>query len=262
MTEEANVLYSTDGHVATIRLNRARAMNALNAATRAEIRAAQAKAEDDDNIRVVILTGSGSSFTSGTDLKELGEFRSKHGMFDISVRDYKPIIDAITKSDMIYISAINGVAGGVGLSIALSCDLSLMAESATCFAPFSNISLVPDGGLTWLLLQHMGSKRAFAAIAEATHISATECEDMGLVNRVVGDDALEEEAATWAASLAERAPLSLRYAKRIMRAAHTQSHEQISLMESEYQNMCANSEDSMSAVMAFISKQKPVFKGK
>jgi 2-(1,2-epoxy-1,2-dihydrophenyl)acetyl-CoA isomerase len=150
----------------------------------------------------------------------------------------------------------------VGLSIALSCDLSLMAESATCFAPFSNISLVPDGGLTWLLLQHMGSKRAFAAIAEATHISATECEDMGLVNRVVGDDALEEEAATWAASLAERAPLSLRYAKRIMRAAHTQSHEQISLMESEYQNMCANSEDSMSAVMAFISKQKPVFKGK
>ncbi|MEQ9695856.1 enoyl-CoA hydratase/isomerase family protein [Shimia sp. SDUM112013] len=262
MSEEPNVVYSTDGHVATIRLNRAKAMNAMNAATRADLLAAQHKAEADEAIRVVVLTGSGTSFTSGTDLKELGEFRGKHGMFDISVRDYKPIIDAITKSDMIYISAINGVAGGVGLSIALSCDLALMAESATCFAPFSNISLVPDGGLTWLLLQHMGSKRAFAAIAEATHIPAQDCEEMGLVNRVVADEVLDAEAAAWAASLAERAPLSLRYAKRIMRAAHTQSHEQIALMESEYQNMCANSEDSMAAVMAFISKQKPVFKGR
>lgn len=262
MTEDANVVYSSEGHVATIRINRPKAMNSMNAATRREILTAQAKAEADDNIRVVILTGSGRAFTSGTDLKELGEFHGKHGMFDISVRDYKPIIDGITESDRIYIAAINGVAGGVGLSIALSCDLALMAESATCFAPFSNISLVPDGGLSWLLLQHMGSKRAFAAIAEATHISAKDCEEMGLVNRVVADDALDAEAAAWGASLAERAPLSLRYGKRILRAAHTQSHAQTALMESEYQNKCANSSDSANAIAAFITKQKPVFKGR
>ncbi|WP_171006856.1 enoyl-CoA hydratase/isomerase family protein [Shimia litoralis] len=262
MTQEPNVKYSVDGKVATIQLNRAKAMNAMNTEVRQEILTAQAKAEADDAVRVVILTGSGTSFTSGTDLKELGDFATRKGMFDISVRDYKPIIDAITQSPKIYIAAINGVAGGVGLSIALSTDLAVMGESATCFAPFSNIGLVPDGGLSWLLLQHMGSKRAFAAIAQADMIDAATCRELGLVNKVVPDEDLRAEAAEWAAMLAERAPLSLSYAKKIMRAAHTQSHEQIALMESEYQMKCANSEDSGNAISAFFTKQKPVFKGR
>lgn len=262
MTELQNVAYSKEGHVATIRIDREKAMNAMDTATRAGIRAAQQMAEDDPEVRIVVLTGTGRAFTSGTDLKELVEFRTKHGMFDISVRDYKPILDAITESDMIYIAAINGVAGGIGLSVALSCDLAIMGEGASCFAPFSNISLVPDGGLSWLLLQHMGSKRAFEAIAEAQHIAAKDCLEMGLVNRVVPDGDLAGAAAEWAASLAERAPLSLAYSKRILRAAHTQSHAQTALMESEYQNKCANSEDSGTAIAAFLTKQKPVFKGR
>lgn len=262
MTDETLVNYSVDGHVATIQMNRARAMNAMNHDLRMQIRDAQSKAEADEAVRVIVLTGSGNSFTSGTDLKELGDFVTRKGMFDISVRDYKPILDGITKSEKIYIAAINGVAGGVGLSVALSCDLAVMGESATCFAPFTNIGLVPDGGLSWLLLQHMGSKRAFAAIAEADHISASDSLGMGLVNKVVADDAVLTEAQVWAARLAERAPLSLSYSKRIMREAHVSSHDQIALLESEYQMKCANSEDSGNAIAAFLTKQKPVFKGR
>ena len=262
MTELQNVAYATQGHVATIRIDRESAMNAMDTATRAGIRAAQKKAEADPKVRIVVLTGTGRAFSSGTDLKELPEFNTRHGMFDISVRDYKPIIDGITQSDMIYIAAINGVAGGIGLSVALSCDLAIMSDKASCFAPFSNIGLVPDGGLSWLLLLHMGSKRAFEAIAEATHISAKDCLEMGLVNRVVAEGELAGEAANWAASLAERAPLSLAYSKRILRAAQTQSHAQTALLESEYQGMCANSEDSKAAVAAFVAKTKPVFKGR
>ncbi len=262
MSDENLVSYLVDGHVATIQLNRPRAMNALNHDLRMAIRAAQADAEANDVVRVIVLTGSGTSFTSGTDLKELGDFVTKKGMFDISVRDYKPILDGITKSDKIYIAAINGVAGGVGLSIALACDLAIMAKSATCFAPFTNIGLVPDGGLSWLLLQHMGSKRAFAAIAEAEHIDAATCLDLGIVNKVASDEAILDEAQTWAASLADRAPLSLAFSKRIMREAHMQSHDQIALLESEYQMKCANSEDSGNAISAFFTKQKPVFKGR
>ncbi|SHJ81269.1 2-(1,2-epoxy-1,2-dihydrophenyl)acetyl-CoA isomerase [Shimia gijangensis] len=261
MSDESLVNYSVDGHVATIQLNRPKAMNALNHDLRMAIRAAQADAEANKAVRVIVLTGSGNSFTSGTDLKELGDFVTKKGMFDISVRDYKPILDGITKSDKIYVAAINGVAGGVGLSIALSCDLAVMAESATCFAPFTNIGLVPDGGLSWLLLQHMGSKRAFAAIAEAEHITAATCLEMGIVNKVTADDTVLMDAQSWAASLADRAPLSLAFSKRIMREAHMQSHDQIALLESEYQMKCANSEDSGNAITAFFTKQKPVFKG-
>ncbi len=262
MSDAPLVNYKVDGHVATIQLNRAKAMNAMNHDLRLAIRDAQAKAEVDSAVRVVVLTGSGNSFTSGTDLKELGDFITKKGMFDISVRDYKPILDNITRSEKIYLAAINGVAGGIGLSIALSCDLAIMAKSATCFAPFSNIGLVPDGGLSWLLLQHMGSKRAFETIAEAQHIDAATCLDLGLVNKLAEDDELHDAAQDWAASLAERAPLSLTYAKQIMRAAHMQSHDQITLMESEYQMKCANSEDSGNAIAAFLTKQKPVFKGR
>lgn len=262
MSDENLVSYSVDGHVATIQLNRPRAMNALNHDLRMAIRAVQSDAESNEAVRVIVLTGSGTSFTSGTDLKELGDFVTKKGMFDISVRDYKPILDGITKSDKIYIAAINGVAGGVGLSIALACDLAIMAEGATCFAPFSSIGLVPDGGLSWLLLQHMGSKRAFAAIAEAEHIDAATCLDLGIVNKVASDESILDEAQTWAASLADRAPLSLAFSKRIMREAHMQSHDQIALLESEYQMKCANSEDSGNAISAFFTKQKPVFKGR
>ncbi|WP_372884456.1 enoyl-CoA hydratase/isomerase family protein [Shimia sp.] len=256
------VTYGVDGHVATIQLNRAKAMNAMNHDLRLALRAAQAEAEADAAVRVVVLTGSGNSFTSGTDLKELGDFATRKGMFDISVRDYKPILDAIAGSSKLYIAAINGVAGGVGLSVALTCDLAIMARSATCFAPFSNIGLVPDGGLSWLLLQHMGSKRALEMIVEAQHLGAEACLEMGLVNRLAEDAVLLDEARAWAATLAERAPLSLSYAKEIMRAAHTQSHAQIALMESEYQMKCANSEDSANAIAAFLTKQKPVFKGR
>ncbi len=260
---DAIVEYETNGHVATIRLNRARAMNAFDKALRSGLLEAQKKAEADDAIRVVILTGSGNSFSAGTDLKEVASMANpKHGMFDISVRDYKPIIDAISNSDKIYISAINGVAGGIGLSIALTSDLAIMARSATMFAPFTNIGLVPDGGLTWLLLQHLGSKRTFAAIAESDHIDASTCLETGIVNKVAADDALMEEAAAWAEALAERAPLSLRYAKRILSQAPTSSHAQIALLESEYQMKCANSQDSQAAIMAFIQKTKPEFKGK
>lgn len=262
MTDENLVNYRVEGHVATIQMNRPRAMNAMNQDLRRAVLAAQADAEANGDVRIVVLTGSGASFTSGTDLKELGDFVSKKGMFDISVRDYKPILDNITQSDKIYVAAINGVAGGVGLSLALACDLAVMAENATCFAPFSTIGLVPDGGLSWLLLQHMGSKRAFAAIAEATHIDAATCLEMGIVNKVVAEAEILQEAQIWAASLAERAPLSLSFSKRIMREAHTQSHSQIALLESEYQMKAANSEDSANAVQAFITKQKPAFNGR
>lgn len=262
MNDAPLVSYTVTGHVATIRLERAKAMNAMNHDLRLALRAAQADAEADGDVRVIVLTGSGNSFTSGTDLKELGDFATKKGMFDISVRDYKPILDGIARSEKLYIAAINGVAGGVGLSVALTCDLAIMAQSATCFAPFTNIGLVPDGGLSWLLLQHMGSKRALEMIAEAQHLDAARCLELGLVNRLAADADLLQAAQDWAASLAERAPLSLSYAKQIMRAAHTQSHEQIALMESEYQMKCANSEDSGNAIAAFLTKQKPVFKGR
>lgn len=256
------VTYETDGHVAVITLNRPEAMNAMNKALRADIKNAQVKAERDDNIRIVVLTGSGRAFSSGTDLKEGLGGSPAHGMFDNSIRDYKPLVDGVTKSDKIYIAAINGFAGGVALGLALGSDLAVMADDATIFSPFIGIGLVPDGGASWFYLQHLGYKRAFAAMAEGTRLDAQTCLDMGMVNKVVPGSELRAEAVSWAHSLAEKAPLSLRYLKKIMREAATSSQEQTARLESEYQMMVANSEDSKEGIMAFVQKRKAVFKGR
>ncbi|MEM7727867.1 MAG: enoyl-CoA hydratase/isomerase family protein [Pseudomonadota bacterium] len=256
------VTYETDGHVAIITLNRPGAMNAMNRELRAGLHAAQQKAETDENVRVVVLTGSGRAFSSGTDLKEGLGGNAELGFFDNSIRDYKHLVDGVAKSDKIYIAAINGFAGGVALGLALGADLAVMADDATVFSPFIGIGLVPDGGASWFYLHHMGYKRAFAAMAEGTRLDAQTCLDLGMVNKVVPATDLRDEAIAYAHSMAEKAPLALRFLKKIMREAATSTQEQIARLESEYQMIAANSEDSREGIGSFIQKRKPAFKGR
>ncbi len=258
MSEESHVEYFTEGKVAVIRLTRPKAMNSMNAQTRRELAEAQTKAELDDNVRVVIISGSGRAFSSGTDVKEASDSM----VFDISVTDYNPLVDTVTQSDKIYLAAINGFAGGVALGLAMGADLAIMAESAVIFSPFANIGLVPDGGASWFLLNSLGHKRAFQAIAECTQFNAQTCLELGMVNKVAADDELFDQAMQWAQELSQRAPLSLSYSKKILRQAATMSREDAARLESEYQNKCIRSEDAASAMKAFLNKEAPVFVGK
>ena len=254
--------YETDGHVAVITLQRPEAMNAFNRELRAALRDAQAEAEADDAVRVVVLTGSGRAFSSGTDLKEGLGGDPASGLFDNSVRDYKPLVDGVAKSDKIYISAINGFAGGVALGLALGSDLAVMADDATIFSPFIGIGLVPDGGASWWFVHHLGYKRAFAAMAQGTRLDAKTCLEAGMVNRVVPAAELREASVAWAHELAAQAPLALQALKRIMRAATTETQENIARLESEHQMIMANTEDSREGIMSFVQKRKPEFRGR
>ena len=256
------VKYETDHHVAIITLGRPEAMNAFNIQMRADLAKAQQVAEEDDNIRIVVLTGSGRAFSAGADLKDAGVGVDTVGVLDTSIRDYKPLVDGVTQSDKIYIAAINGFAGGVALGLALGADLAVMSEDASVFSPFTDIGLVPDGGASFYFYKHLGYKRAFAAIAECSRLDAKTCLEMGMVNKVVPNDILLAETTKWAHSLAGRAPLALSYSKKILRQLPGLDSQAAARLESEYQNKCLNSEDSASAIKAFISKTKPVFKGR
>lgn len=263
MKETDLVEYSKHGHVAIIRLNRPKSMNSMDAMVRAELAVAQSSAESDAEIRVVILTGSGNSFSSGTDLKEANLAAEVDGdNFEISITEYKPLIDAIVDSEKIYLSAINGYVGGVALGLAMGSDLAIMSESAAMSSPFSNVGLVPDGGTSWFLLQSLGYKRAFSAIAECTMLDAQTCLDLGLVNRIVSENELLQAALDWAEELSKKAPLSLKYSKKILRQAATMSLQDTARLESEFQNKCLRSEDSVNAMRAFINKEPPEFIGK
>ena len=260
--ELETVGYETDQHVAVITLGRPEAMNAFNVQMRADLARAQRAAEADETIRIVILTGSGRAFSAGTDLKDVGVATDVVGAIDNSIRDYKPLVDGVTQSSKIYIAAINGYVGGVSLGLALGADLAVMSEDATLSSPFANIGLVPDGGASFHLYHHLGYKRAFAAIAECTRLDAQTCLDTGMVNRVVPGERLLDETRAWAHSLAERAPMALKYTKAILRQLPGLDSQAAARLESEYQNKCANSDDAQAAIRAFIAKTKPVFTGR
>lgn len=253
--------YETDKHVAIITLNRPKSMNAFNIQMRRDFAAAQTAAHEDNSIRVIVLAAYGKAFSSGTDLKEGDATTAKSGVFDNSIRDYKPLLDKITRSDKIYIAAINGFVGGVALGMVLGSDLAMMSERAVLSSPFANVGLVPDGGTSFYLYQTMGYKRAFEAIVECTLMDAQTCQDMGLINRVVAPDDLRKAAIGWAHTLADRAPLSLQYTKQILRNISGMDAEAVARLESEYQMKCGISEDAKIAITAFIQKTKPQFKG-
>jgi 2-(1,2-epoxy-1,2-dihydrophenyl)acetyl-CoA isomerase len=137
-----------------------------------------------------------------------------------------------------------------------------MADNAFMLSPFTTISLVPDGGLNWLLVSQIGYRRAFQLSIESERISAKRCVELGLANRTGPADSLLDDAISWAKSIAERAPLSIAATKKAMRHASSGSWASTFDIEAPLQQALRQSDDSAEGVAAFLEKRKPVFKGK
>ena len=215
------VKYQQQDAVAVITLHRPDAMNSFNTELRAALAFALEKAHEDDSVRVVILTGEGRTFSAGADLKA-GIDRDVTEILQV---EYRPVQEAIAKMPKPLIAAIPGSAAGIGLSIALQCDLLIMADNAFMLSPFTTISLVPDGGQNWLLVRQVGYRRAFQLAVECERVTADRCVELGLANRAVPAEDLMSAAMDWAQSLAQRAPLSMAATKKVMRhAADKEDH--------------------------------------
>ena len=260
MTDFETVCYRIDGPVAVVTLHRPDAMNSFNTELRRDAHAALAQAAGDRSVRAVVLTGEGRSFSAGADLKT--------GLTgDVSVdkmlqNEYRPLFECIETMPQPVIAAVGGSAAGIGMSLALACDLLIMGDDAFLLSPFTTISLVPDGGLNWLLVHQLGYRRAFQLSVEAERIPAERCVELGLANRVAAADQLLDEALSWAKSLAERAPLSLAATKKAMRHAASASWASTFDLEAPLQKALRESEDCREGVTAFFEKRRPDFKGK
>ena len=260
MSEFETAKYEQDDSVAVITINRPDAMNSFDDALRRDLLAACEKAAGDSAIRAVVLTGEGRSFSAGADLKSgLDPNRSIEDMLQ---QEYRPVLESIWNMEKPVIAAVGGSAAGIGVSFALICDLLVMADNAFLLSPFTTISLVPDGGLNWLLVHQLGYRRAFQLSVESERITADRCVELGLANKSVPAETLLEEAVSWAKSLAERAPLSLAATKKAMRHATSGSWATTFDIEAPIQNQLRNSEDSAEGVAAFFEKRKANFKGK
>ena len=150
MTHLKTIQYQQQDSIAIISIDRPDAMNSINETLRSELLFAFNKASQDKSIRVIILNGNGRNFSAGADLKDKSDLDKT--IEDVLNNEYRPIFEIIINSNKPVIASIHGSAAGIGLSIALTCDLVIMADDAFLLSPFTAISLVPDGGLNWTLV--------------------------------------------------------------------------------------------------------------
>ncbi|MGO9321058.1 MAG: enoyl-CoA hydratase/isomerase family protein [Solirubrobacteraceae bacterium] len=262
--ESVNVRVA-DG-VATIELNRPQALNAWNAQLGADLLAALRGAAEDDAVRALLVTGAGRAFSSGADLKDIsGGDVTPDGRPDVYrtlTERYHPIMHAIREVPKPVIAAVNGPAVGIGCSLALCCDLIIAAESAYFLLAFVNIGLVPDGGSSLFVPTRVGMARASELAMLGERLGAAQALEWGLVNRVVADERLHEEAAALAARLAGGPTRSYAGTKRQLNNwLYARMDEQLEL-EARIQQEMAGSADFLEGAMAFLEKRPARFSGR
>lgn len=254
--------YEKDQSLGIVTLNRGKERNALNQALRQELAYALRQARADADVRVILLTGNGDSFCAGADLNERLPGVEQDGFVtNILQREYNPIIRMITTADKPVISVVNGAAAGFGAAIALACDLMIMADNAYLYSAFGAISLIPDGGSHKFLRDALGPKKAYETIAFSQRITAQQCLDLGIANRLAEPHSLLAEARQWSLQLAQQAPLTLRFSKRILRSLDGADLERCLEQEALMQNAAFRSKDFEEGALAFFEKRQPQFKG-
>jgi len=261
MNEEFPIQVTQHGRVAIWTIDREPRRNALSRATLLALGSLAREAEHNDSIRAVIVTGRGNAaFCAGADLKE------RQGMGDDDVRLqlglYRTELGAIDTLSKPVIAAIDGVALGGGLELALVCDLRIAKERAVFALPETSLGIIPGAGGTQRLPRVVGETRAKEMILLGRRLGAQEALAWGLVNRVVADDVdLLGAALAWIAPLAEGAPLASAAALRAVDASFDTSLEQGLLVEKDCYETVLRSADRREALTAFAEKRRPEFRG-
>jgi 2-(1,2-epoxy-1,2-dihydrophenyl)acetyl-CoA isomerase len=256
----AEVRLEVAERVATVTLDRPDALNALTISMKSELLDAFRTIGRDRDVRSVVLTGAGRAFCAGQDLKERLLPDATPLAEELRQR-YNPIIRAMRALDQPIVAAVNGVAAGAGVSLALACDLRLAAEGATFSLAFGRIGLVPDSGATWLLPRLVGQARAAEIALLSEPFSAADAERYGLVAKVVPQASLAHEARAMALRLAALAPGALALTKHGLDRAWGTSLEAALDDEAYRQGLAGATADHAEGIAAFIEKRPPRFTG-
>jgi enoyl-CoA hydratase len=244
--------------VALIELNRPKELNALNRQLMIEVRDALRELDEDDNVRVVILTGGEKVFAAGADIKQMADATA----IDMLNMDQFSTWDQIRKTRKPIIAAVSGFALGGGCELAMTCDMIVASETARFGQPEIKIGTMPGAGGTQRLTRAIGKVAAMELVLTGKFISAEEALSRGLINKIVPVELLLEETVKLATEIAKQSPVAVKLAKEAVNNAFNSTLDEGLMFERKNFYLTFASEDQKEGMAAFVEKRNPVFKGK
>lgn len=247
-------------NIATLTLNRPDVFNAINDEISYELQDAWKQLKKNDDVRVVIFTGAGKAFCSGQDLKAIKDSKDRNLAASLH-RRYNPIIRAMRNLPKPIICRLNGVAAGAGCSFVLASDLIVASEHASMIEVFVNVGLVLDSGSSYFLPRTVGSAKAFELSTMGTKVGAEDALKLGLVNKVVPAEQLDEAVMQYATYYANAPTKAIGLMKQMLNKSTYSDLDEMLEYEAYCQEIAGSSEDYKEGVQAFNEKRKPKFKG-
>jgi len=260
----SDLLETSQNGITTLTLNRPERLNALSPAMTAGLKEALERLSTDRECGAIVITGAGRGWCAGGDVKTM-ESRGADQTFEDRLEGLRrahrlPLL--LRRMPQVVIAMINGPVAGAGLGLALACDLRIAGKSARFGTAFARIGYSGDYGGSWSLTRLVGTAKARELYFLADVIDADKAGELGMVNRVVGDDELRAETMALARRIADGPLVALGYMKRNLLAAETEDFQTGLDFEAAHQARCAFTEDHKEAVAAFVEKRRPVFKGR
>lgn len=253
------LLLERSGCVATITLNRPETGNAIDVAMATGLLKAALQCAANKAVRCVILTGAGSMFCAGGDIKAFAEADDAATIIERITAPLHMAIARLARMDKPLVTAINGAAAGAGFGLALLGDVALAARSAKFAVAYGALGVTPDAGTSWLLPRLVGLRQAQRLALSGERIDAGEAERIGLISRVVDDEALGPEAMATAQKLAQQSGSALRQTRALLHASYSNGFESQLEREAEAISSAARGVDGREGIAAFIAKRKPSF---
>ena len=255
-------LYRVENGIAYITFNHPETLNSYTKEFVLEIEDAVNRADLDDSVRVLLITGEGKGFTSGGNLQELAAMNRDRNRAIYDVDSTADMVRRIYNVKKPVIAAINGATYGAGIATAMACDILLASDRASFGFSFTGLGFCPDSGTTWFLTQRVGYNKACEILFSAKTLRADALLELGLVNQVVPAEELSATAEGYARAIAAGPALALMLQKRVLRNAVSTSFEQNRDYEAISQIFASQTEDCMEGLSAALEKRKPRFSGK
>lgn len=252
---------SLENNILTITLDRPDKLNSFIEPMAKELQKALGEAKENDDIRCVLLTGSGKAFSAGQDLPEVVDKGEEYELGKTVRKSYNPIIKAIRQLEKPVVCAVNGTAAGAGANIALACDIVLASNEAVFVQSFSKIGLIPDSGGTFFLPRLVGLQRANAMYLLDEKITPENAEEIGLIYKAVDADELLDEAQSICEKLASMPTKGFGLYKRAINQSMANKLDEHLDLEADLQTEAGQTDDYQEGVQAFLEKRKPEFEG-